>query len=85
MNIPFLPAIIISLIIFIYGIFVFNGKLLWFLKDYKIRFRDENDQKIKRKSYKIYGVIIILLGIVLSVICLYQHFTEIDSIKNTLY
>jgi hypothetical protein len=31
------PAIIIGPIIIIYGVFVYNGKMLWFLTTYKIK------------------------------------------------
>ena len=85
MNIPFLSAIIISVMIIIYGIFVFNGKLLWFLKDYNIRFKDEKNQNKKKKTYEIYGLIILAIGIILSIICSYQYLMGIDTIKNQLW
>jgi hypothetical protein len=46
------PAIILGLIIAIYGIFVYNGKLLWFLTGYKIRLKDETDKKYKKRHIK---------------------------------
>jgi hypothetical protein len=85
MNIPFLPAIIISILIIIYGVFVFNGKSLWFLRDYNIRFMDEKDQNYKKKTYRTYGLIILVIGIILSIICSYQYLMGIDTIKNKLW
>jgi hypothetical protein len=84
-NIDFFPAIIICSLIIIYGIFVFNGKLLWFLKDYKIRFKDENDKNKLIKSYKNYGIIIISIGLLLSIICIFQYIMGIDTFINKLY
>jgi hypothetical protein len=84
MNIAFLPAIIISSLMIIYGIFVFNGKLLWLLKDCKARFDNENDKDYK-KSYRTYGKIIITVGLIISIICIFQYVSGIDTIKNKLY
>jgi amino acid transporter len=85
MNVSFLPAIIICVLLMIYGIFVFNGKLLWFLKDYNIRFKDEVDEKKREKTYRKYGIIIVSISILLSIICFYQYFMGIDTIKNVLH
>ena len=54
-----LPAIIIGPVIILYGIFVYNGKMLWFLTAYKTRFKDETDENNKKKIYKTYGIIFI--------------------------
>jgi uncharacterized protein YutD len=40
-----LAGIIIGPIIIVYGIFVYKGKMLWFLTSYKERFKDENYKK----------------------------------------
>jgi hypothetical protein len=63
-----LPIIITGPIIILYGIFIYNGKLLWFLISYKIRFKDEPDKDYKKKIYRPYGIIFILIGTVTLVI-----------------
>ncbi|MDR2798014.1 MAG: DUF3784 domain-containing protein [Treponema sp.] len=62
------PAIIIGSLIIIYGVFVYNEKMLWLLITYKTRFKDETDEKHKKKVYKTYGIILIIIGTVLLVI-----------------
>lgn len=62
------PAIIIGSLIIIYGVFVYNEKMLWLLITYKTRFKDETDEKYKKKVYKTYGIILIIIGTVLLVI-----------------
>jgi hypothetical protein len=63
-----IPAIIFGIIFIVYGIFVFNGKLLWFLTTYKLRFKDEPDKNCKKKSYRIYGLIFIITGILILIV-----------------
>lgn len=63
-----IPAIIFGIVFIIYGIFVFNGKLLWFLKMYKYRFKDEQENEKKRKAYKTYGIIFMVIGLLMLVI-----------------
>jgi hypothetical protein len=78
-----LPAIIVGLMIIVYGIFVYNGKLLWFLTTYKTRFKNENDTK---KTYMLYGIIIIIIGtaaLVIGGILLYKGI--ITTKDNYLY
>jgi hypothetical protein len=60
-----IPAIIIGLIIIVYGIFVYNGKLLCTLITHKTRFKDETDEKYKRKIYRTYGIILTIIGTVI--------------------
>jgi hypothetical protein len=77
-----IPAIIIGLIIIIYGIFVFNGKLLWFLTSYKMRFKNEPDEKYKKKIYKLYGVIFIIIGTIILIIGSILLYKGIITTKN---
>jgi hypothetical protein len=81
------PAIIIGLIIIIYGVFVYNGKMLWFLITYKTRFKEEADEKYKKKIYRTYGIIFIIIGIVVLVIgsILFYKGIIITTKNNYLY
>ncbi|MDR2632059.1 MAG: DUF3784 domain-containing protein [Treponema sp.] len=76
------PAIIIGLIIIIYGVFVYNGKMLWFLITYKTRFKEETDEKYKKKIYRTYGIIFIIIGIVVLVIGSILFYKGIITTKN---
>ena len=79
-------GLIIGPLLIIYGYFVYNGKLLWFLINYKIRFKDETDEKHKRKVYRIYGLIFIIIGIIVFLICCVFYINGISVPKdNNLY
>jgi ABC-type phosphate transport system permease subunit len=59
-----IPAIIIGLIIVVYGVFVYCGKLLWFLTSYKTKFKGETNENYKRKTYRTYGILFLIIGTV---------------------
>jgi hypothetical protein len=77
-----IPAIIIGLIIIIYGIFVYNGKLLCALITYRARFKDEIDKKYKRKIYRTYGIILTIIGTVILAIGIILFCKGIITTKN---
>jgi ABC-type phosphate transport system permease subunit len=77
-----IPAIIISFILILYGIFVFNGKMLWFLTTYKERFKEETDEKNKKKIYRTYGIIFIIIGTIILVISSILFYRGIITTKN---
>ena len=77
-----LPAIILGIILIIYGIFVFNGKLLWFLAAYTFRFKDEPKNNSKKKVYRTYAVIFIIIGIIVLIVGLILFSRGIISTKN---
>ncbi|MDR2660071.1 MAG: DUF3784 domain-containing protein [Spirochaetaceae bacterium] len=80
------PAIIIGIIIIIYGIFVYNGKLLWFLTTYKNRLKNETNEKYKKKIYRIYGIILIIIGIAaLTIACILLYNGIVNTKNNYLY
>jgi hypothetical protein len=76
------PAIIIGLILIIYGVFVYNGKMLWFLITYKTRFKEETNEEYKKKIYKTYGKIFMIIGTVVLVIGCILLFKGIITTKN---
>jgi ABC-type phosphate transport system permease subunit len=76
------PAIIIGLIIIIHGVFVYNGKMLWFLTTYKMRFKDETDKKYKKKIYRTYGIMLTIIGTVILIIGCILFYKGINTTKN---
>jgi heme/copper-type cytochrome/quinol oxidase subunit 2 len=77
-----IPAIIIGLVIIIYGIFVYNGKLLCTLITYRARFKEETDEKYKMKVYRTYGIILTIIGTVILAIGIILFFKGIITTKN---
>ena len=76
------PAIIIGFILIIYGIFVYNGKMLWLLITYKTRFKEATNEENKKKDYKTYGIIFIIIGTVALVIGCILFLKGIITTKN---
>ena len=77
-----IAVIIIGPILVAYGILVFNGKLLWFLASYKYRFKDETDENYKKKVYRTYGIIFMIIGIVTLIVGLILFSKGIISTKK---
>ena len=76
------PAIIIGFILIIYGIFVYNGKMLWLLITYNTRFKEATNEENKKKDYKTYGIIFIIIGTVVLVIGCILFLKGIITTKN---
>jgi uncharacterized membrane protein len=79
-----IPAIIISFIIILIGIFVYNGKMLWLLTTYKERFKGETDENNKKKIYRTYGIIFIIIGMVILIIGCILFYKGIITTKNNI-
>jgi hypothetical protein len=62
MIVDTLPALIIGSLITIYGYLVYNGKMLWILITYKERFKEETNGKHKKRIYRTYGILLIIIG-----------------------
>ena len=77
-----IPAIIIGPILITYGLFVYKGKLLWLLKNYKIRFKDEPDEKYKKSIYIPYGIIFIIIGTIILIVGLILFSKGISTTKT---
>ena len=65
-----------------YGIFVYNGKMLWLLTMYKAKFKGETDENYKKKIYKTYGIVFVIIGIIILVISFMLYINGIETTKN---
>jgi hypothetical protein len=81
-----IPAMIIGVILVVYGLFVHKGKMLWFLKLNSHRLRDETGKKYKSRIYKTYGMLFIIIGLMLLVIgCILYSKGIVTTKNNNLY
>jgi hypothetical protein len=80
------PAIVVGLVLILYGLCVYKGKRLGLLTAYFSRFKYETDENNKKKAYKTYCVVFIIMGMIIVIIACLFYFKGIDTTKsNNLY
>jgi hypothetical protein len=78
-----LAGVIIGPVLIAYGLFVYHGKMLWFLTYNKERFKDESDESRRKQAYRIYGIIFVAIGIIISMVGVILYIKGIETTKSS--